>query len=164
MKCQIAGTGRVELSYNEGCFSESNMERAMMNATTTTRMKQWMCLSTMGILLFLLPIQAWGAYEGQEIVEGVTWRYRVEEGDDDEITILGANPSEGDLVIPSYFEDCPVTRIENGAFYLCTNLTSMTIPDGVTTIGKIAFASCSGLTNVAIPDSVTSIILTAAVG
>ena len=43
------------------------------------------------------------------------------------------------------------------AFYCCNKLTSITIPDGVTRIDSFAFYDCSSLTSVAIPDSVTSI-------
>lgn len=39
----------------------------------------------------------------------------------------------------------------------CTSLTSVTIPDSVTSIGRYAFAWCTSLTSVTIPDSVTSI-------
>ena len=38
-----------------------------------------------------------------------------------------------------------------------SGLTSLTIPDGVTSIGPYAFSGCTGLTSLAIPDSVTSI-------
>ena len=43
------------------------------------------------------------------------------------------------------------------AFYDCTGLTSITIPNSVTSIGNYAFSGCTGLTSITIPDSVTSI-------
>lgn len=43
------------------------------------------------------------------------------------------------------------------AFYQCTGLTDITIPDGVTSIDDMAFYGCTGLTGITIPDSVTSI-------
>ena len=42
-------------------------------------------------------------------------------------------------------------------FYNCYSLTSITIPDSVTSIGKYAFSGCSSLASITIPDSVTSI-------
>ena len=47
--------------------------------------------------------------------------------------------------------------INQDAFYNCDDITSVTIPDSVTSIGSSAFSGCSGLTSVTIPDSVTSI-------
>ena len=38
-----------------------------------------------------------------------------------------------------------------------SGLTSITIPDSVTSIGYSAFEGCTGLTSITIPDSVTSI-------
>ena len=50
-----------------------------------------------------------------------------------------------------------VTSIGNYAFAYCESLTSVTIPDSVTSIGSWAFLGCSSLTSINIPDSVTSI-------
>ncbi len=47
--------------------------------------------------------------------------------------------------------------IAGSAFYGCSGLTSVTIPNSVTSIGNLAFYSCSGLTTVTIPNSVTYI-------
>ena len=43
------------------------------------------------------------------------------------------------------------------AFQSCTNMTSVSIPNSVTSIGFYAFVSCSSLMSVSIPNSVTSI-------
>lgn len=50
-----------------------------------------------------------------------------------------------------------VTSIGNYAFSGCTGLASIAIPDGVTDIGSFAFVSCTGLINVSIPNSVVHI-------
>ena len=47
--------------------------------------------------------------------------------------------------------------ITSSAFYYCTGLTLVTIPNSVTEIGSSAFYNCTGLTSVTIPNSVTSI-------
>lgn len=65
--------------------------------------------------------------------------------------------ASGELVIPSSYNDLPVTRIASNAFYDCASLTAVTIPDGITRIGNQAFFNCTALTKVTIPESVTNI-------
>ncbi len=50
-----------------------------------------------------------------------------------------------------------VKYIDNYAFYACNGLTNVTIPESVTNIGDMAYNSCSGLTSITIPESVESI-------
>ncbi len=59
----------------------------------------------------------------------------------------------GNSIIP---DDCSVTSIGDWAFYPCSSLTSIVIPEGVTSIGDRAFEECA-LTSITIPESVTSI-------
>jgi len=62
------------------------------------------------------------------------------------------NTSVTSVVIPN-----SVTSIGNGAFSNCTGLTTLTIPNSMTSIAYQAFYGCTGLTTLTIPNSVTSI-------
>jgi hypothetical protein len=68
------------------------------------------------------------------------------------VLILFPAGKAGSYTIPN-----SVTNIGNGAFYVCTSLTSLTIPNSVTSIGNFAFAYCTSLTSVTIGNSVTTI-------
>ena len=50
-----------------------------------------------------------------------------------------------------------IVGIADSAFYYCTAMTSVTIPDTIETVGAWAFAGCTGLTEVVIPNKVVSI-------
>ena len=71
------------------------------------------------------------------------------------------NSYSGTVVIPSSVvyngQNYSVTGIGSLAFYCCSGLKSITIPNSVTSIGKDAFEYCSGLTSITIPNSVMSI-------
>ena len=77
---------------------------------------------------------------------------------DSGITITGYEgvlPAE--LILPGEIDGQKVTAIGSTAFFKCSSLISVTIPDGVTSIGSSAFRSCYALTSVTIPQGVTSI-------
>lgn len=71
------------------------------------------------------------------------------------------NDANGDIVIPSSVSHSGmaynVIRIGDYAFIGCTNLTSITIPNSVTSIGVCAFADCYNLINANISNNVTTI-------
>ena len=96
-----------------------------------------------------------------ETVGGYTWTYRIRNDGTAEINnsySCAVSPSPtGAVTIPSMLGGKPVTSIGDYAFYICSGLTSVTIPDSVTSIGESAFYGCSGLTSVTIPEGVTSI-------
>ena len=67
-----------------------------------------------------------------------------------------SNEYTGTVVIPETVtyngKTYSVTSIGDYAFYLCSGLTSVTIPNSVTSIGSWAFYYCSGLTKVIVPN------------
>ena len=68
-----------------------------------------------------------------------------------EYSITECNESaSGDLEIPSTYQDFPVTTVADKAFKNCTILTSITIPDSVTTIGEESFFN-TGITSIVVP-------------
>lgn len=73
------------------------------------------------------------------------------------IVITGYTGTETDIVIPSEIDGKTVALIDEKAFYGCSNLTSVEIPNTIRDISAYAFYKCSSLTSVAIPDSVVFI-------
>lgn len=63
----------------------------------------------------------------------------------------------GELNIPATYNGKPVIEIEEGGFWGCVAVTSITIPNSITSIPDKAFGSAMELNSVTIPDSVTSI-------
>ena len=111
------------------------------------------------IAYYLPGTTGWGAsYFGITTALWVPFTYTT---NNSVITITGYTGPGGPVTIPSTIpvnnNSLPVTSIGNGAFGICTNLTSVTIPNSVTNIAAWAFVSCINLRSVTIPNSVTSI-------
>ncbi len=84
--------------------------------------------------------------------------YLIYEIADSEVSIIGYTKDiPADLVIPDTIAGYPVTRIAYNAFYGCTTLQTVSIPEGITLIGVEAFYGCTALQSVSIPKSVTNI-------
>ena len=100
-------------------------------------------------------------------VDGIYYQIIADKTNEVWVTFRGSdwnsytNEYSGSVTIPSVVTyngtTYSVTTIGRAAFYNCSKLTSVTIPNSVTQIGGSAFESCSGLTSVTIPNSVTLI-------
>ncbi len=98
-----------------------------------------------------------GTFTDDSYVGGIYYNYS-----DTEVTVVsGANKYTGDVTIPASVSSggktYSVTSIGDEAFFNCTGLTSVSIPNSVKSIGSSAFEYCSGLSSITIPNSVTSI-------
>lgn len=68
-----------------------------------------------------------------------------------------AYTGSSDLVVPATIDGVEVLGIGVDCFYDCDGLTSVTLPEGLATIGDYAFAECDKLRGMRFPESVTSI-------
>ena len=97
-----------------------------------------------------------------ETADGFEYTASKTDWGDDVATIIGYNDRGlgWDITIPETINDgvktYTVTSIGNNAF-IYSNVTSVTIPDSVTSIGEWAFYLCESLESVMIPNSITSI-------
>ena len=73
------------------------------------------------------------------------------------VTGIGAYSLQGRSSITSISIPNTVTSISNNVFANCTSLESISIPNSVTTIGGYAFYNCKKLASLTIPKSVTTI-------
>lgn len=94
------------------------------------------------------------------VVDGLCYRFN---GDGVAVTSPEDNSVQytGDITIPATVTydgmTYSVNAIDEKAFYGCSGVTNVDIPNSVITIGNYAFDGCSGLTHVIIPASVTSV-------
>ncbi len=65
-----------------------------------------------------------------------------------EVTITACDYIVKKVIIPSTLDGHLVTRIGTRAFFGCDNMTSITIPNGIISIGKYAFFTCNSLSTV----------------
>lgn len=95
-----------------------------------------------------------------QLIDGIYYNLKHDDKRYAEVATSGGEPYSGKITIPSSITyegvKYPVTGIGNHAFFNSL-VTSVTIPNSVTYIGRYAFQYCSKLTSITIPTSVTSI-------
>ena len=95
-------------------------------------------------------------YGGEMIADGITYRINEKEA-----MVAAVEPSLTEANIPSAVEfegnQYLVIKINDKAFSGNTNLTSVTLPDGLVEIGNYAFSGCKNLESVALPESLEAI-------
>ena len=113
-------------------------------------------------IFLLLSLMYMVNTSAQEYFEYDGIRYWITSKTDNTVSVTSPNNScvyEGDIIIPpkvSYNDvEYSVTQIDG--FDNCTNLTSISIPESVTTIGQAAFYNCNKLASIIIPNGVISI-------
>ncbi len=95
----------------------------------------------------VLPVSAANTYEN------LTYEVMY----DEYVVIKSCSTMAMSVEIPGQIDGLPVTEIGTGAFYNCTVLTEVVIPDSVLTIGNEAFKGCTLLTEVELPKGLTGI-------
>ena len=83
--------------------------------------------------------------------------FQYEVNDNSTVTITEYTGNGGNVTIPNKIDGKSVTEIGKYAFYGCTDLTSVNIPNTVISIGNNVFYGCTNLTTINIPNSVQSI-------
>ncbi|MDD6165230.1 MAG: leucine-rich repeat domain-containing protein, partial [Bacteroidales bacterium] len=113
---------------------------------------------TIMVAICMLSLHAM-AYDFSYTYQGTTLYYTITSSNT--VQVANYNSVSGAVVIPSSVTNngttYSVTSIGDDAFYGCSGLTSVTIPNSVISIGWSAFSGCSGLTSITIPNSVISI-------
>lgn len=85
-------------------------------------------------------------------------------GDSAIITGYSGPYAPHDIVVPATIGERTVTGIGEKAFYYCTSMLSVTIPETVTVIDDNAFTGCNSLVEVTIPSEVSEIANSAFLG
>ena len=95
--------------------------------------------------------------EGSKLISSQGLEYELN-SDGQSYCVMGIGTCEDtNIVIPSIYENKPVTSIGERAFASCRITNIIIIPNSVTSIGNQAFSYCGNLTSIEIPNNVTSI-------
>ena len=102
----------------------------------------------------------------RETVNGVEWKFVVNNGsaiicDQDKMDSAISKDVKGNILVPSHLGGMPVRKIGRYAFYECTNVVSVSVPDGITNVSASVFSGCRSLRHIELPQSIEVIGLAA---
>ena len=125
-------------------------------------MKQLKLTLVLTMLMSMVGLQTFAAWDTSTKIEvDGLYYYLDNDNNQAQVTSMPDGKYTGEIEIPSTFNyqenTYSVTSIGEDAFYECSDLTFVTIPNSVTSIDRWAFCKCSSLTSITIPNSVTTI-------
>ena len=101
-----------------------------------------------------IPAQA----ESTQTVNGVKWTFKTQPRG---ALITKAEPASGNMVVPDVLGGKPTISLMKQAFWNCTGLTGISLPNSVQSIGDYAFNGCSKLKSASLGTGLTVINLRA---
>ncbi len=108
-------------------------------------MRRWtVCLLALAVLM--LAVTAIAEEPQRKVITSGDWQYVVLEDGTAEIVIYTGKAET--LTIPDTLDGKSVTSIGDNAFYLLSDVTSITLPDSVTSIEKNPFTGCHKLLSI----------------
>ena len=152
---------------NEAFRDNDNLQSIICNAATPPALGDNAFRSNISIKVPMASIVAYrqavgwknftNYYGGEMIADGITYRINEKK----EAMVAAAETSLTEANIPSAVEfegnQYAVTKINDKAFSDNTNLTAVSLPESLTTLGIRAFGGCQSLKTIKIPSKVTAI-------
>ena len=146
--------------------NNNNLQSIICNAATPPTLGENAFRSNISIKVPMASIVAYrqaegwknftNYYGGEVVADGITYRI-----DENGAMVAAAETSLTEANIPSAVEfegnQYAVTKINDKAFSDNTNLTAVTLPESVVTLGSDAFSGCQSLKTIKIPSKVTAI-------
>lgn len=161
------------MRFHFSCTRNPHTEREVYTMRTP-RLRLLSAILAVALFFTLLPVSALAEVGGSTGVSHAAIRSLTTDNKDDQGLTYRLNNADHTATVASYDDsapggviDIPDTVISGGQPYTVTAIdhaafsnsavTSVTIPDSVTSIHDVSFFNCSQLTNISIPNSVTYI-------